>query len=258
MSKKEDRIKGLLEVLQKRQGVTVKELSNIFDVSEMTIRRDMELLRQNNLILDIPGAAIFNANNAASSADSYSILAATDTRVKEKEKIGQYAASLLEDGDCVIIDNGTTTERLAAAIPPYISVAVLTSNLNIVNRLTQKPNISITCGGGYYNQDTGLFESPESISLINKSRATKVFCSAAGIHETMGVTCMNSYEVETKRAAMNSGAQKILLVDSSKFGLVKSFYLADIADYDLVITDSELSAQWREKLQEQGVKLVIL
>lgn len=259
MSKKEERMKDLLDMLQKRQGVTIKELATLFDVSEMTIRRDIQFLKQNNLVLDIPGAAIINPNSTATvHSDDYSILTATTAYAKEKERIGRYAASLVEENDCVIIDNGTTTERMASALPLNLIATVMSSNLNIINRLAQNPGISIICGGGYYHPDTGLFESPESIALIKKTRATKVFCSAAGVHETMGVTCMNNYEVETKREIMASGAKKILLIDSSKFGAVKSCYVANFTSYDLIITDTGISNDWRERILSMGVDLKIV
>lgn len=253
MGKKETRINRLVEILQQRQGMTVKELASYFDVSEMTIRRDMELLKKENVILAIPGAAVYNSNN-----DNYSIVDATVTNVREKDRIGRYAAGLVEENDCLIIDNGTTTEQLAAHIPASLSATVLTCNLNIINTLAQKPKISIICGGGYYHGDTGMFESPESISLIQKSRATKVFCSAAGVHQTMGVTCMNSYEVSTKRAIMQSGAKRILLIDSTKFGIVRSCYISDLSNYDMIVTDSGISRETREKLEAMDLDLVVV
>ena len=259
MSKKDERIKNMIELLQRRKGMTVKELATYFDVSEMTIRRDMKFLKDNQLMLDIPGAAVLNPNSSnAVVSDNYSIVTATITQAREKERIGKYAASLIENDDCVIIDNGTTTERLASSIPGQLRATVLTSNLNIVNQLAHKPNISIILAGGYYHPDTGMFESQESIALIRKTRATKVFCSAAGIHETMGVTCMNNYELETKWAIMGSGAQKILLADSSKFGFVKSCYIGDIEFFDMIITDDKLSDEWKEIIRSKGVELVIV
>src|SRR5690554_6599565 len=161
----------MIELLQRRQGMTVKELATYFDVSEMTIRRDMKFLKDNQLMLDIPGAAVLNPNSSnAVVSDNYSIVTATITQAREKERIGKYAASLIENDDCIIIDNGTTTEQLASSIPGHLRITVLTSNLNIVNQLAHKPNISIILAGGYYHPDTGMFESQESISLIKKTR----------------------------------------------------------------------------------------
>ncbi|MEG2366777.1 MAG: DeoR/GlpR family DNA-binding transcription regulator [Oscillospiraceae bacterium] len=257
MNKRDDRIIKLIELLRQRQGMTIRQLAEFFDVSEMTIRRDMDLLKRDNVILDIPGAAILNSN-VASATDNYSIALAIDTHAQEKERIGRYAARLVENNDCVIIDNGTTTEKLAASLSPSIFATVLTSNLNIINTLTKKPNISIITGGGNYHSDTGLFECSDNISIIQKFRATKVFCSAAGVHETMGVTCMNSYEVATKRAILSSGEKLILLVDSSKFAQVKSCYVSDIASYDMIITDSGISDECAATIRGLCPELIIV
>lgn len=269
MKNKNERINKLIEVLQQRKGMTVKELSSVFAVSEMTVRRDLDLLRKNGLILNIPGAAIFNPENSSSaifepeatgalSIERYSLVTAKVKNSIQKDAIGRYAANLVKDDDCVIIDNGTTTERLAANLPPSLNATILTCNLNILNSLAQKPNISIICSGGYYHPDLSFFESSEGVALIKKSRATKVFCSAGGIHETMGVTCMTSYEVEIKRAIMDSGAEKILLADSSKFGFIKSCYIADLVEFDVIITDADISNEWKELIQAKGIELVIV
>ncbi len=267
MRNKNERIIKLVDILQQRKGMTVKELSSTFGVSEMTIRRDLDLLKKNGLVLDIPGAAIFNYENTGSpffenepiglDAEEYSVATAKVKNSEQKDAIGKYAASLLRDDDCIIIDNGSTTERLAVNIHPSLRATVLTCNLNIVNSLAQKSNISIICSGGYYHPDLSFFESSEGLALIKKTRATKVFCSAGGIHETMGITCTTSYEVEIKRAIMDSGATKILLADSSKFGFIKSCYVANLVEFDIIVTDSGITEEWKELISSSGIELVI-
>ena len=91
--------------------------------------------------------------------------------------------------------------------------------------------------------------------MLKKIRATKAFISAAGVHATMGVTGMNSYELETKRELIQSGAEKILLVDSSKFGVIKPWFIADIDAFDRVITDTGLPEEWQELIREKGILL---
>lgn len=118
-----------------------------------------------------------------------------------------------------------------------------------------KDNISIIFGGGYYHPDTTLFESPENIMLIKNVRATKVFATAAGVHDKMGITCMNNYELEVKQTIIQSGAEKILLVDSSKFGKIKPCFLTDIDIFDRVITDKKLSKEWVQWIQKKGIQL---
>lgn len=259
MKKKEERLYQMIQTLKREKGLTIKELAGLFNVSEMTIRRDLDVLKDQGMILDIHGAAVYNPQNAhLDEEEGYSLERATTARVKEKDRIGIYAASLIEEGECVIIDNGSTTEHLASHIDSQLKATVFSCNLNILNKLCNKPNLSLIFGGGHYHPDTLMFESPESLMLIRRTRATKVFISAAGIHETLGITCASAYEQETKQAILESGAQRILLVDSSKFDLVKACYIADLTDFHKVITDKNLSEEWQERVHEMGIELVMV
>ena len=103
-----------------------------------------------------------------------------------------------------------------------------------------------------------MFESSENITLIKNIRATKVFASAAGVHETMGVTCMNNYELEIKQAIIQSGAEKILLADSSKFGVIKPCFITDIDIFDRIITDTNISEEWIQLIRDKGIHLDIV
>lgn len=91
--------------------------------------------------------------------------------------------------------------------------------------------------------------------LIKNVRATKVFATAAGVHDKMGITCMNNYELEVKQTIIQSGAEKILLVDSSKFGKIEPCFLTDIDIFDRVITDKKLSREWVQWIREKGIQL---
>lgn len=256
MSKKEDRLNRFIEILEKQNGATVKDLAVLLDVSEMTVRRDLETLKAEGIVLDIPGVAVLNSQYTyPQNEDTYLLSRATHAHMREKERIGKFAAELIRQDDCIIIDNGSTVECLADNIPKDTKLTVFTCNLNILNKICNNPNISIIFGGGYYHPDTSLFESAESVHLIENIRATKVFVSAAGIHDKMGITCMNNYELKTKQAIIQSGAEKILLADSSKFGVIKSCFLTDLDIFDKVITDVNLSEEWAELIREKGIKL---
>ena len=224
----------------------------------MTIRRDLEILKCNNIINNVYGAAIYNPSNNIEKLESlYNIENELVKHENEKIKIGKAAASLINENDIVIIDTGTTTEKLAEFINNDINISALIYNTNILMALSKKKNIKLIFSGGYFHPNTMMFESPEGISLIEKTRATKVFVSAAGVHENLGVTCSNSYEVLTKKAIIKSSLEKILLVDSQKFGIVKSSYFAELSDFHTIITDSGISETWRKKINDLGLKLII-
>ena len=258
MSKKLQRANKIIDILKEKNGATVKELALTLGVSEMTIRRDLEVLKSNNIINNVYGPAIYNPSNNIERLESfYDIENEVVKNENEKIKIGKAAAGLINQEDIVIIDTGTTTEKLAHFIDNELNISVLIYNTNILMALSKKKNIKLIFSGGYFHPNTMMFESPEGISLIEKTRATKVFVSAAGVHENLGVTCSNNYEVLTKQAMIKSSVEKILLVDSQKFGIVKSSYFADISDFDTIITDSGISDEWRKKITDLGIKLII-
>ena len=149
MSKKEDRLNRLIEILKRQNGATIRDLAQMLDVSEMTVRRDLDALKAKNVILDIPGAAVLNTQYTYEGEDdAYQLSMATRSHAKEKERIGKFAASLIQQDDCVIIDNGSTVEYLADSIAKDMKVTVFTCNLNILNKICSNPNISIIFGGG--------------------------------------------------------------------------------------------------------------
>ena len=252
------RANKIIDILKEKNGATVKELASILNVSEMTIRRDLEVLKNNNIVNNVYGATIYNPSNNIEKLESfYDIENEVVKQENQKLKIGKAAVSLINEDDIVIIDTGTTTEKLAASISSDIKMSALIFNTNILNELVKKKNINLIFSGGYFHPNTQMFESPEGISLIKKTRATKVFVSAAGVHENLGVTCSNNYEVLTKQAIINSSLEKILLVDSSKFGVVKSAYFADLDDFDTIITDDGISNELKEIIHTKGIKLII-
>lgn len=258
MSKKLQRANKIIEILKEKNGASVKELASILNVSEMTIRRDLNILKSNNIVKNVYGATIYNPlNNIQKLSNPYNITEEIIKNESEKLKIGQVAAKLIQPDDIIIIDTGTTTEKLAQSISDDIKLTALLYNINILTALKMKHNINLIFSGGYFHPNTQMFESPEGISLIENTRATKVFVSAAGIHEQLGVTCSNNYEVPTKRAIIGSSLEKILMVDSQKFGIVKSSYFADLNEFDIIITDSGISKEWINYINGLRIRLII-
>ncbi|OOM06649.1 DeoR/GlpR family DNA-binding transcription regulator [Clostridium saccharobutylicum] len=258
MSKKLQRTNKIIEILKEKNGASVKELALTLGVSEMTIRRDLDVLKSNNIVNNVYGATIYNPSNNIQKLDSlYDITDEVVINEDKKSKIGRAAANLIEPDDLIIIDAGTTTEKLAQNISDDLNLTALFYTTNILIALKSKENINLIFSGGYFHPNTQMFESPEGISLIEKTRAAKAFISAAGIHNQLGVTCSNNYEVATKRAIINSSVEKILLVDSQKFDIVKSSYFADLSEFTTIITDNEISQEWIQHLENLNIRLII-
>jgi len=254
---KNERMKTIINMLRYRNAISIKELTKQMNVSEMTIRRDLNLLENDNIVELIPGGAIFKAYvDSERDQEKYLIENEEARRTREKIRIGQKAASLIEQNDTIILDVGSTTEYVAKFIRKEIPVTILCCALNILVEIYRKKNCSPIFAGGYFHDNTLMFESPEGIDLIKRIRADKGFISAAGFHNTLGVTCANPYETETKKAILHSSKTKILLIDSTKFGKTKIAYFADIKDFDMIITDSEITDEYTDTIENLGIELI--
>ena len=172
--------------------------------------------------------------------------------------IGRKAASLVEPGDVVIIDSGSTTEWLARSIPPELPVTILCFALNIALHAGRHPSRTVVLAGGALREATLVCESPEGVGLIRRYRANKAFLSAGGASDTLGVTTIEAPEAELKKAAVASSQTRILLADSRKFGRVAPAWFADLRDFHAIVTDPGISLEYVEIVRNLGIALHVV
>jgi DeoR family deoxyribose operon repressor len=258
MDKRNLRITKLINMLRVEESMKISDLSRRLGVSAMTIRRDLDVLRTDhvvsrehgkaNLVENIPIPAYENIEHI------YNLSTASNTMHAEKKRIAQYAATLVESGDVIILDNGSTTDKIPDFLP-NIDMTVVCYNLNIVVKLPQKEKIKIIFGGGYFHPSDQLFESAENIRFLKTIRAHKLFISASGVHPVLGMTCAHDFEVVIKDTVLKSALKKILVADSSKFGAVKTVFFSPMEELDMIITDSGLSPEWVEIIRDKNIEL---
>lgn len=255
---KDERKKAILEALARSPKMSVQELARLTEVSHMTVRRDLSLLAREGKVQVFHGGAVLAKPASAMGGEScYSLIAAGCENREKKLSIGRLAATLIEPGDNLIIDAGSTAEYFAKCLPEDNAYTVLCYALNVVSETVRRKNITTLFSGGIFHENTLMFESSEGLAMIRRFRATKAFVTASGASEQFGVTCMNPYERETKRAVIQSSMKKILLVDSSKFGLVRSDYFADLSEFDQIVTDSGISPEYMDIIRAKGISLLI-
>lgn len=256
---KSQRVNEIITLLRRKNVVSIRELKDKFNISEMTARRDLLQLVQDDVIEMIPGGAIFKSPHAPDSEEEkYFVTQEENVRTVEKLKVGQRAAMLIERGETVIIDIGSTTEYIARFLREDIPVTTLCFTLNTLVELYRKKCCSIIFAGGYFHGETMMFESPEGIDLISRTRADKVFVSAAGVHPELGVTTVYPHELQTKKTIMGSAKRRILVVDSSKFGKTKSVYFAELSSFHTIITNADLPETYRQAIVEKGIELILV
>jgi DeoR family deoxyribose operon repressor len=256
--KRQERIARILDALGKSGSASIKDLAASLDVSEMTIRRDLELLSTEGKIRLFHSGAVPVEPPADGQQRRYSLSDARSPGAEEKMRIGRKAASLVEAGDVIIIDAGATTEWLTRSLPPDLPLTILCFALNIALEAGRHPAHRVVLAGGALSGETLVCESPEGVGLIRRYRANKAFLSAGGASDSLGVTTINAAEAELKKAAVASSQTRILLADSRKFGRVTPSWFADLGDFDAIVTDPGISLEYVEIVRHLGIALHVV
>lgn len=258
MDRQRARLSKIFDTIKISNAATIRELATKLSVSEMTIRRDLTVLEKENMVKLIHGGAVLNPVSENISSSKYSLIDQGGHKRAEKLRIGQKAASLLEPGDIVGLDLGTTTECLARAIPDNMPITVLCYSLNVLLEVYHKNECKLIFAGGYFHENTLMFESKEGLRLLGSVRTTKAFMAASGVSKDLGITTPDHHEMEAKSTLMKNSLTKILLADSSKFGVISITHFADIADFDIIISDTDIPADYEQLIRNAGITLYLV
>ncbi len=248
-----ERHKAILESLRNSGSVDVGVLSQQLKVSAVTIRKDLDMLEEKKLLYRTHGGAIL--------ADPY----IATRKVSEKEKlhpelkrrIGQRAVELLSPQDALIIASGTTVQAFARCIP-NMKMTVITSAMNVVMELLDKPDIEIIQLGGIIRHSSASVVSEYAIRMLDNFACNKLFLGVDGIDPEYGLSTTHLQEASLNRMMIHSATKTIVLADSSKFGRRGFSKICDMSDIDHVITDSGTPAKMLDAMAEQGVKVTVV
>lgn len=258
MNKQTARLNEIIKFLTGAQLTTVSHLAEHCSVSEVTMRRDLKQLQDDGLVNTVNGAVSLNMNSEGLRiGDKYYISQQAERNKAAKQRIAQKAVSFLEPHDTIVVDVGSTPYFFARAIPQDLPLTVICYSLNAFIELHDREACSIIFAGGFFHRNSLICESPEGISLVQRLRVQKAFMGATGVHTYMGVTSSNHSEQGIKQAAIASSLSRFLLVDSSKFGKVKTAFFTDIEDFQTVITDSGIPSEYERTIRDAGCQLEI-
>ena len=253
-----ERLERLKNLLIKSNGIGIKELAKILDVTEMTVRRDLKSLLETGDAVIVRGVAVYRPKAVSVEAQVYSIEDQKKVMEEEKEGIGKKAAELLVVGDVVFLDVGTTVEKLVLSMEDNMQITAMCFAANTLFQL-QKKNISqIIMGGGYYHPSSTVFESEAIIPIMNGLRATKAFIAPAAVDMDLGLTCSVPYDKTIKELEIKNSQKMIALITSNKFGKVKSTQFGTWNDVDVVITDKGIPKEWVDFLKDREIELFIV
>ena len=218
----EKRHEIILNLLKLKGFVSLTELLEATESSESTIRRDLSYLESINLLKRVHGGAKSLAN--VSKELSYN--EKSSKSIHEKRAIAKYAASLIEDGDCIFVDAGTTTYELIDYLEGK-DILVVSNGLSHIDTLIQK-NIKCYVIGGNIKISTKAITGCDALMCLSKFRFDKCFIGANGVHHTYGLTTPDTEEAILKECAINNSRKAYVLADDSKFGEISTIKFSDI------------------------------
>lgn len=252
MTKRKSRLQKLVRLLDSNENIHLKDAAKILDVSEMTIRRDINSMAGYSPV-NLLGGYILLASQQKD-ASHYFISEQQQRNTEQKYHIGQLAAKLIEENDTVFFDCGTTIPFIAEHIPSDLNFTAVCYSLNVFLSLQKKEKCKlILCGGAFDNTNT-MFASLNEHSPLEMICPTKSFISAAGI-SLKGVTCFNFGETSWKVKAIKRSQDNILVADHSKFDVLRPAYFGELSDFDTLITDT-IPNEYREYCQKHQIEII--
>jgi len=249
-----ERRRKILKKLHENGQVFVHELSDEFKVSEVTIRNDLDLFESKKLLIRSRGGALKYENSVGM---DYQISDKDKIHYAEKIRIGKKAATLVKDGETIIIDSGTTTMEVAKNLDPNYTINVITNAFNIASRLINFQNINIIVPGGTLRKNSHSLVGPLAEKSIRNFYVDKVFLGVDGFDISQGAFTPNIEEASLNQIMIDLAQKVILVTDSSKFNRRSLAFICPVDKIDIVVTDENIDKEDQKRLQDLGVKVII-
>jgi DeoR/GlpR family transcriptional regulator of sugar metabolism len=246
----DQRRRRILEITEEKGFVSLAELVDQVGSSESTVRRDLEAL-------DGLGQLRRTRGGAAYVGDSITPFDVRRTRAhQQKQRIARAAAALVEPGETVLLDGGTTTLEVACQLADT-PLQVVTNSIPIVNALVNSPQTELIVIGGFLYPKTGVNLGPIATEALKSIHARRLFMSVGGITE-IGLFNSNALLVETERQMIEAAEEVIVVCDSSKLGHRALAHLCALDVVDRLVVDSGIEDYWKDVMRSAGVELTVV
>lgn len=246
----EERHNRIMELINSGHPVKVVELSLFFTVSEATIRRDLSELESLGLLQRTHGGAVALQPSLEPSFHEREVFL-----LDEKRQIALTAAQMVEDGETILLDAGTTTREIARALCGK-RLTVATNSMDVAFIFAEEPNIEVLLLGGSWRKSINSLVGPLTNSMLKLFCFDKVFLGANAVDCTLGATTPTLVEAETKRAMIQAAKTAILVVDHSKFQHKAFAKICSLHEVSMIITDSGIDEDTLNSLRDHTQVLI--
>lgn len=246
------------KLVQKERTVTVDRISKLFNISPITVRRDLEKLQEEGFLTKVHGGAIYRG--ALKPEPIF------NERIKlfkeEKDKIAEEAAKRINDGDAIIIESGSTCLGVVKYLVDKRNLKIATAGIPIANELWKllkvKRDFEVSVCGGIIRPDSSIYVGPHAVSFFKSINVDKAFIGAAAISIGKGISTAFQYDAELAKSIVESAREVILLCDSSKFETYSYINVIPIDKLDEIITDDKIDSDILDRIRKIGVKVTLV
>ena len=244
---------GIADFVFEHGSAAIKDLAELFDVSLITIHRDLDELERQGMLRKLRGYVTAEPSSLFDSSVRYRLTAA----MREKEALAKFALTQVEPGQSVLLDESTTALMVARFLPGKTPLTVITNFAMILNELNEVKGIDLICLGGEYLPFLAAFGGEVCQASLGAVRADVLFMSTSAVSDCVALH-QDQRTMAGKRAMMAAAKRRILLVDHTKFGKVALHKLAPLRDFDLVVVDSGIDDASLKELEECSVPFEVV
>jgi len=246
----------ILEELDSKGQVTVSDLSKKYNISTVTIRNDLAHLEKQNMLIRARGGAI-KVKYYRLETDP-SISEKQKEFLKEKQKIAKAAVKLIEEGDTIILDSGSTTSEIAKALEQFKRLTIITNALNIASILSEYEDFNVYMPGGVLRKRSLSLVGALAGENFKNFYCDKLFLGVDGFDTNYGLSTPNTEEAYVNSIMIGMANKVIVVTDSRKFLRRRFAFIADLSNIDVVITDSGIREEDKARLKNHGIELIIV
>jgi DeoR/GlpR family transcriptional regulator of sugar metabolism len=249
-----ERRRLIVELLQERRAVRVSSLSEDLGVSEMTIRRDLERLESEGLLVRTHGGAVLGRRMAEEAPYVENV----STNAEQKRRIAERAATLIEPGETIFLSAGTTAAQVLRHVDPALRARVITHNGGALAE-AQDLSLEIIIVGGQYRPRSNAVEGPLGVEQIARFHASRMLLGVDGFDLDEGLTTPTLGIASSERAMIeHTRGEVVVLADHSKVGVVADVVICGLERIDTVIVDDGVSQAVRDEIEARGVTCIVV
>jgi DeoR/GlpR family transcriptional regulator of sugar metabolism len=249
---------AILEELSRNHKVRVADLSVSLGISEVSIRRDLQILEERGLLKRIHGGAI----SLESASPSTPAALRLDVEREKKERIGRAAAAMIGRGESLIFDSGSTPLQVARFLDKELltsgNLTVVTAHLPVVRQLGQWPGVHLIVLGGIYVHAYEMLVGPQTVDQLKGLHVDKMFLGTDGMTLSHGFTTANVLEAEVDRAMVQAANEVIVVSDSGKIGGIGLATIMPVNGVDKLITDTDAPPDFVAALRDLGIEVILV